>query len=248
MQSHKRWMAAALIIAGFHLLACSEKEDTRSEELHPATVEKVANSEFSRVKLSPKAAERLGVQTEEVREVLVTRKRRPWGEVMASPLARSDNGGAVWVRVPLIEGDLKQIDLGQQARVLPPSGGDTAAGLTARPVQKPPFGDSEEPALYYAVESAGAALVPGEYVRVETPVPGSEAQRKIVPYAAVMYGPHGETWVYTNPEPLTFIRHSIAIDYIDGDQVVLSDGPPTGTKVVTVGVAELYGTESGVGH
>jgi hypothetical protein len=63
-----------------------------------------------------------------------------------------------------------------------------------------------------------------------------------------MYGPHGETWVYTNPEPLTFIREPIAIDYIDGDQVVLSDGPSPGTKVVTVAVAELYGTETGVGH
>jgi hypothetical protein len=247
MQNDKRWMVVALIIAGVHLLACS-KEDTRKESHHPATVEKIADSKFSRVKLSPKAAERLGVETDEVREVLVTRKRRPWGEVMASLAAESDSGGAVWVRVPLIESDLKQIEPGQQARVLPPSGDNAAAGLTARPVQKPPVGDSEEPALYYAVESAGHGLVPGQYVRVETALPGSGTQRKIVPYVAVMYGPHGETWVYTSPEPLTFIRHPIAIDYIQEDRVVLSDGPPSGTKIVTVGVAELYGTEYGVGH
>ena len=90
-------------------------------------------------------------------------------------------------------------------------------------------------------------MVPGQYVRVETALLGSGTQRKIVPYAAVIYGPHGETWV-SSPEPLTFIRHPIAIDYIQEDQVVLSDGPPSGTKVVTVGVAELYGTEYGVGH
>jgi hypothetical protein len=30
--------------------------------------------------------------------------------------------------------------------------------------------------------------------------------------------------------------------------VVLSNGPATGTAVVTVGAAELYGTETGVGH
>jgi hypothetical protein len=247
MQNDKRWVIVALIVAGVHLSACSE-EEARKEDHHPATVEKIPDSEFSRVKLSPKAAERLGVETVEVREALVMRKRRPWGEVMASPLARSDNGGAVWVRVPLLEGDPKQIDMGQQARVLPPSGDTTSAGLTARPVQKPPIGESEEAALYYAVEGDGHALVPGQYVRVETALSGSETQRKIVPYAAVMYGPHGETWVYTNPEPLTFIREPIAIDYIDGDQVVLSDGPSPGTKVVTVAVAELYGTETGVGH
>jgi hypothetical protein len=247
MQSHKRWMVIALIIASVHLSACSE-EDSRNQNHHPATVEKIANSQFSRVKLSAKAAERLGVQTEEVREVLVTRKRRPWGEIMASPAAESGNGGAVWVRVPLRESDLKQVEPGQPARVLAPSGDNTTAGLTARPVQKPPLVGSEETALYYAVESEGHRLAPGQYVRVETALLGSGTQRKIVSYAAVMYGPHGETWVYTNPEPLTFIRQPIDIDYIDGDQVVLSDGPSTGSKVVTVGVAELYGTESGVGH
>jgi hypothetical protein len=244
MQNDTRWMVVALIIASVHLSACS-KEETRKESHHPATVEKIADSEFSRVKLSAKAAERLGVETDEVREVLVTRKRRSWGEVMA-PAAESGNGSAVWVRVPVIESDLRQIDPGQQARVVPRSGDETASGLTARPVPKPPVGDSEESALYYAVESA--ALVPGQYVRLETALLGSGTQRKIVPYAAVIYGPHGETWVYTSPEPLTFIRHPIAIDYIQEDQVVLSDGPPSGTKVVTVGVAELYGTEYGVGH
>jgi hypothetical protein len=29
---------------------------------------------------------------------------------------------------------------------------------------------------------------------------------------------------------------------------VLSSGPPVGTRIVTVGVAELFGTEFGVGH
>lgn len=69
----------------------------------------------------------------------------------------------------------------------------------------------------------------------------------VVPYSSVIYGLHGETWVYTSPEPLTFVRHSIIIDYIDADLAVLSDGPPLGTLVVTVGVAELYGIDTGVG-
>ena len=73
-------------------------------------------------------------------------------------------------------------------------------------------------------------------------------QHKVVPYAAVFYDLNGKTWVYTNPEPLTFIRASISVDYIVGDLAVLSDGPPSGTKVVTVGSPELYGTEFGVGQ
>jgi hypothetical protein len=244
MRNDKRWVGLALIVAGVHLSTCSE-EEARKDNHHAATVEKIADSEFSRVKLSAKAAERLGIQTDEVREVLVTRKRRPWGQVMA-PVAETGSGSAVWVRVPL-GGDLKQVEPGQQARVLPPRGDETATGLTARPVPNPPVSESEEAALYYAVD-AGDGLVPGQYVRIEMPLSGSGMERKIVPYAAVIYGPRGETWVYTNPEPLTFIRNPIVIDYIEGDQVVLSDGPPPGTKVVTVGAAELYGTESGVGH
>jgi hypothetical protein len=87
---------------------------------------------------------------------------------------------------------------------------------------------------------------------IETaPVRDTQVQgnlRKVVPYAAVFYDLNGKTWVYTNPEPLTFVRASISVDYIDGDLAVLSGGPPTGTKVVTVGSPELFGTEFGVGQ
>jgi hypothetical protein len=72
--------------------------------------------------------------------------------------------------------------------------------------------------------------------------------RLIVPYSSIIYGPEGQTWLYTSPEPRTFVRYTIDIDYIVGDQVFLKVGPPVGTTVVTVGVAELYGTEFKVGH
>ncbi len=87
---------------------------------------------------------------------------------------------------------------------------------------------------------------------IETvPVRDTQVQgklRKVVPYAAVFYDLNGKTWVYTNPEPLTYVRASISVDYIDGDLAVLSKGPPSGTEVVTVGSPELYGTEFGVGQ
>jgi hypothetical protein len=70
--------------------------------------------------------------------------------------------------------------------------------------------------------------------------------KTVIPYSAVVYEPDGETWTYTSLEPLTFVRHSITIDRIAGDQAFLSDGPQPGTSVVTVGAAELYGTELGV--
>jgi hypothetical protein len=68
-------------------------------------------------------------------------------------------------------------------------------------------------------------------------------QRKVVPYAAILYDTEGATWVYTSPEPLTYVRHPITVDHIEGDEAVLSDGPASGSAVVTVGAAELYGAE-----
>jgi hypothetical protein len=81
-------------------------------------------------------------------------------------------------------------------------------------------------------------------------VPVRDAQvpgKRIIPYSAVLYDPSGATWTFTNPEPLVYLRHSITVDSIQGAEAVLSDGPPVGTAVVTVGAAELYGTEVGVG-
>lgn len=81
----------------------------------------------------------------------------------------------------------------------------------------------------------------------EERVARSGSIQKVVPYASVIYDLQGETWVYTNPQPLVFARDPIIIDYIDGDLAILSKGPPQGAQVVIVGVAELYGIETGIG-
>jgi hypothetical protein len=64
-----------------------------------------------------------------------------------------------------------------------------------------------------------------------------------VPYAALLYDAAGQTWVYTNPEPLVFIRQQVTVERIDADIVLLTDGPQAGTQIVTVGAAELLGAE-----
>jgi hypothetical protein len=72
--------------------------------------------------------------------------------------------------------------------------------------------------------------------------------RRIVPYASVLYDLTGKTWVYISADPLTFVRGAVVIDTIKGDNVYLTDGPPTGTKVLAAGVPEVFGTEVKVGH
>jgi hypothetical protein len=70
----------------------------------------------------------------------------------------------------------------------------------------------------------------------------------ITPYSSIVYDSAGGTWVYTMPQPLTYVRQSVVVETITGDKAYLKDGPASGTKVVTVGVAELYGTEKGLGY
>ena len=72
--------------------------------------------------------------------------------------------------------------------------------------------------------------------------------RLTIPYAAILYDPEGNTWAYTQREPLVFVRAPIVVERITGDRATLSDGPAAGTEVVVVGAAELLGTEYAVGE
>ncbi|MGH2451363.1 MAG: hypothetical protein ACRDGE_08865 [Candidatus Limnocylindria bacterium] len=65
----------------------------------------------------------------------------------------------------------------------------------------------------------------------------------VVPHLALIYSPEGAAFVYTRPEPLTYVRAPIEVDRVVDDRVLLADGPPPGTVVVTVGAAELLATE-----
>ena len=76
---------------------------------------------------------------------------------------------------------------------------------------------------------------------------GSGQHQSTIPHAAVFYGLTGETWTYSNPEALTYVRVPITVEHIDGEVAYLADGPALGTQVVTVGAAELFGVESGIG-
>jgi hypothetical protein len=82
-------------------------------------------------------------------------------------------------------------------------------------------------------------------VREET-VAGKK--RKVIPYGAVLYDAKGATSVYVSPAANTYVRQPITVDFIEGDRAVLVAGPAAGSAVVSVGAAELYGTETGVGH
>jgi hypothetical protein len=70
-----------------------------------------------------------------------------------------------------------------------------------------------------------------------------ESGHKTIPYAALLYEYDGSAFVYTNPRGLEFVRAHIEIDRVAGNRVLLDEGPPVGTKVVTTGAPQVHGAE-----
>ena len=91
-----------------------------------------------------------------------------------------------------------------------------------------------------AIQRLGIVVQP---VRAAPAVKGQTGVREVMPYSAVVYDTDGSAWTYTNTAARTYVRQPITIAAIQGGIAVLSAGPPVGTAVVTVGAAELLGTE-----
>ena len=105
----------------------------------------------------------------------------------------------------------------------------------------------QEGIMKVRLEARAAERVGIQTVQVREEMVGSE-KRLVVPYGAVMYDTKGDTWTFTNPEPLLYVRHKVVVENVEGDRVILSEGPPSGTAVVTVGATELMGAEHKYGH
>lgn len=69
-----------------------------------------------------------------------------------------------------------------------------------------------------------------------------------VPSAAVIIDAYGDYWVYTQPEPLVYVREQLHNAYEENQWAYFSNGPEAGTTVVVIGVPELYGAEFGIGY
>ena len=86
-----------------------------------------------------------------------------------------------------------------------------------------------------------------ERIGIQTAAVRATADGTVVPYSALIYDTKGGTFVYTNPDPLVYVRHGVRVADVEGDQLMLAAGPPAGTTVVTVGASQLLGIELGIG-
>jgi hypothetical protein len=121
-----------------------------------------------------------------------------------------------------------------------------AGCATATPAQTPPalikpVAGSPIPQLQLterAVQRLGILTQP-----VRPTATAGQPAHEVIPYSAVVYDTDGSTWAYVNTAARTYERKPITVTEIDGTTALLSAGPAAGTAVVTVGAAELLGTE-----
>jgi len=161
-------------------------------------------------------------------------------------LSKASPTGELWVHVALSPGEWDRLAKDKPARVLPlATRVKPGSEVLARPSGMAPLEDMKRSmlSLYYVVPGRDHGLTVNDRMRVELQLAGSTEKQKVVPYGAVYYDAKGAAWAYVNPKPLTFERQRIGVDRVIGDVAVLSEGPPVGTPVVTVGAALLYGAE-----
>jgi len=155
---------------------------------------------------------------------------------------------SVWLRVPVFAGDLESIDRRAPVEVVPLGTPPGSKGTRATPVSAPPTADPATAGvdLFYTLANPGGSLRPGQRVSVRLPL-RSSGERLVVPRASVLFDAFGGTWVYEARDGGVFQRQRVALVDLVGDFAVLGQGPAPGTRVVTSGAAELFGTEFGVG-
>lgn len=257
MKQSNRLIIVLIILTVLLLVGCGQEPEAVTKE-EPALVELIEGTELNRVTLTPRAAERLGIQTTQVREQTVSRQRTVGG-LVETPAEGADSAGLARIRVVLNPTDFEKVVRNQPVHVLSLDGDDDDddddTGLEALEIDDlDDVGDVEDDdademnnVLYYQVDNTNQSLAAGERVGVRFNMAGSGEQRIVIPDSAVIYDLQGNTWVYVSPEPMVFHRAPVAIDYIQDGLAVLSDGPAVGTEIATVGVAELYGADTGVG-
>ena len=115
----------------------------------------------------------------------------------------------------------------------------------------PPDESSYEPATVEAIEGSELARVTlnedaARRIGLETSRVTRRGAGTAVPESAIWVDVDGAAWVYTERQPLTFVRARVVVDRYQDGLAYLAEGPPPGTVVASIGVPELIGSELGI--
>jgi multidrug efflux system membrane fusion protein len=162
-------------------------------------------------------------------------------DLLGSPVGQ---GGAkrAWVRAAIYSGEAALLDAKAAASIRALV--SDAKPMSASPVAGPPTANALTSTIdWYYELPADTPLRAGERVAVEIPTVESKQEALVIPFNAVLHDIHGGQWVYAKTGEHSYTRKRIQVARLDGKGAVLASGPPAGTRIVTDGSAELFGTE-----
>lgn len=152
----------------------------------------------------------------------------------------------VWIRVALPVDDLDSINSSEPAQVGKLSAPPGTSLMTAKPIPAPPSANVQNSTvdLYYEMPNPKSAFIPGQ--RVGVAIALADAPESLtIPWSAVVFDFYGGTWIYEEIGSRQYVRRRVVVKYTVGADAVLESGPPAGSKIVTLGVQELFGAETG---
>lgn len=153
----------------------------------------------------------------------------------------------LWVRASVFASDLGGLARGEPAMVRPL--GAEGKSRPARPVKAPPSANGAAGTIdvYYALDNRDRTFRVGQRVSVDLPLEGQSSGIS-VPSSAILRDIYGGEWVYLRTGQDTFVRQRIEVASEKDGRALLSRGLRAGAEIVTVGAAELFGTEFGAAH
>ena len=163
-------------------------------------------------------------------------------DLLGTPVGPAGQGRRPWVRTSIYSGETALLDPKADATIRAIT--SAGAGRPAKPVTGSLTANALTSTIdwYYELPANYAARA-GERVAVEILLAQSGTEKRVLPFSAVLHDIHGGQWVYENIAPHTYARRRIQVERLAGDLAVLASGPAAGTKIVTDGSAELFGTE-----
>ena len=217
-----------------------------ASKIVPSKTEKIGDTGLKRITLTEHAAQRIGLTTINVLEERVQQNRKMAGIV--TELGATDDAGVVTGIVSVNGLQHTGLDCERDVHLVPMFEYDWSKSFPARMSDIILTGGDESNAVKYVFENTADALSIGTQVFVEICNADTVGQAEVIPQSALLYSADGKTWVYTEESPLTFVRASVDVAWIDGARVILKNGPAAGRAIVTTGSVELFGEEFGIGH
>jgi multidrug efflux pump subunit AcrA (membrane-fusion protein) len=149
----------------------------------------------------------------------------------------------VVARTHVSQAEAAELKVGDDASIIGPGG----APISAKVTQVSPALDAANSTVEVWVEADNkdGALRPGTSLRVEM-IARTENSALVIPQAAVLTSPAGETFAIVIDKDNTPHRRKVAVGIRDGGKAQITDGLEAGQRVATTGAFELFKLDTDV--